>query len=136
MILLDTNICIAALKNDRRVLSHMLRHSGRLFLPTMVSAELWFGIEKQAALGRNVDTARERVAEFHDRIDGILNITGNTIVEYAKLRAHLEVAGSPISPNDTWIAAQAIAEDALLVSANSKEFARVPELRLQNWLAR
>lgn len=136
MILLDTNICIAALKNDRRVLTHLLKHSGRLYLPTMVSAELWFGVEKLARLGRNVDAARERIAEFHDRIDGILDITEKTIVEYAKLRAHLEVKGTPISPNDTWIAAQAIAEDALLVSANTKEFARVPELRLQNWLTR
>jgi tRNA(fMet)-specific endonuclease VapC len=134
MILLDTNICIAALKNDRRVLSHMLRHTGRLYIPTMVSAELWFGVEKLAQLGKDVDAARDRIAEFHDRIDGVLYITAEVVHEYARLRAHLEVQGTPISPNDTWIAAQALVVDAVLISANTREFSRAPDLRLQNWL--
>lgn len=135
MILLDTNICIAALKNERRVLSRMVRHTGRLYLPFMVSAELRFGIEKQAQLGRDVSADRDRVDEFHDLMDGILEMTEEVILEYARLRAMLEIRGTPISPNDTWIAAQALVEDALLISANTREFARVPELRLQNWLA-
>lgn len=135
MILLDTNICIAALKNDRRVLSRMVRHTGRLYLPYMVSAELRFGIEKQSQLGRDMPADRDRVEEFHERMDGILYMTEEVILEYARLRALLEIRGTPISPNDTWIAAQALVEDALLISANTREFARVPDLRLQNWLA-
>lgn len=135
MILLDTNICIAALKNDRRVLSRMVRHTGRLYLPFMVSAELRFGIEKQAQLGRDVSADRDRLDEFHYLMDGILEMTDEVILEYARLRAMLEIRGTPVSPNDTWIAAQALVEDALLVSANAREFERVPELRLQNWLA-
>jgi tRNA(fMet)-specific endonuclease VapC len=136
MILLDTNICIAALKNDRRVQSQMVRHTGRIYLPLMVSAELWFGIEKLAQLGKDVVADRERIAEFHNRVDGILELTEQAIQEYARLRAMLEIRGTPISPNDTWIAAQALADDAQLISANTKEFARVPELRLRNWLAK
>jgi len=135
MILLDTNICIAALKNDRRVLSHMVRHTGRLYLPLMVSAELWFGIEKQARLGKDVAADRERITEFHNRMDGVLYFGEEAIQEYARLRATMETRGTPISPNDTWIAAQALVEDALLVSANLREFARIPDLRLQNWLS-
>ena len=135
MILLDTNVCIAALKNDRRVLSRFVRNTGRLYLPFAVSAELWFGIEKLAQLGRDVSADRDRIEEFHDRVDGIVALTDEAIHEYAQLRATLEVRGTPISPNDTWIAAQALAEDAVLVSANTREFSRIPELRLQNWLA-
>ena len=134
MILLDTNVCIAALKNERRVLSRMIRHTGRLYLPFMVSAELRFGVEKSALLGRKVEADRSRIEEFHDRIDGILYITDEAIEEHARLRALLEIQGRAISPNDTWIAAQALAEDAVLVSANIREFARVPNLRLENWL--
>ncbi|MDP9013579.1 MAG: type II toxin-antitoxin system VapC family toxin [Pseudomonadota bacterium] len=134
MILLDTNICIAALKNEHRVLSHLIRHTGQIYLPFMVSAELWFGLEKNALLGREVEADRSRVEEFHDRVDGILYVTDEVIQEYARLRAWLEVKGTPISPNDTWIAAQALTEDARLVSANTREFKRVPNLRLENWL--
>lgn len=134
MILLDTNICIAALKNDRRVLSRMVRYTGRLYLPFMVSAELRFGIEKLAQLGRDVAADQERIEEFHDRIDGVVPLTEEVIQEYARLRAMLEIRGTPISPNDTWIAAQALAEDAPLISANTREFSRVPDLRLQNWI--
>ncbi|MGH8237477.1 MAG: PIN domain-containing protein [Steroidobacteraceae bacterium] len=135
MILLDTDTCIAALKNDRRVLSRMVRNTGRLYLPFMVSAELRFGIEKQSQLGRDMAADRDRVQEFHERMDGVLYLTDDVIAEYARLRAMLEIRGTPIGPNDSWIAAQALAEDALLISANTREFARVPDLRLQNWLA-
>ena len=134
MILLDTNICIAALKNDRRVQSHFLRHQGRLFLPFVVSAELWFGLEKSTLGERDRRNAHDRVEEFHDRVDGVVYPDDRTVREYATLRARLETAGRPISPNDTWIAAQTLAEDAILVSANSREFKRVPKLRLENWL--
>jgi tRNA(fMet)-specific endonuclease VapC len=134
MVLLDTNICIAALKNDRRVLSHLVRHQGRIFLPFVVSAELWFGLEKSARDGRDRRAAQSRVEEFHEHVDGVAYADDRTVREYARLRADLERAGKQISPNDTWIVAQALAEDALLVSANLREFKRIPHLRLENWL--
>ena len=134
MILLDTNVCIAALKNDRRILARLIRYTGRLYLPFVVSAELWFGVEKQALLGRDVEADRERMEEFHLRLDGVVYVSEPAIREYARLRAQLEAAGTPISPNDTWIAAQALAEGAVLVSANVREFSRVPGLRHENWL--
>ena len=49
------------------------------------------------------------------------------------LRATLEAAGTPIGPYDLLIAAQALRRDATLVTANVAEFARVPDLRWQNW---
>lgn len=134
MILLDMNVCIAALSSDRRVLSRMVRHTGRLYLPFMVSAELYFGIEKQAQLGKDVTADRERIEEFHTLMDGVLDMSDEVILEYARLRASLEIRGTPISPNDTWIAAQALVEHAVLVTANIREFQRVPGLRTQNWL--
>jgi tRNA(fMet)-specific endonuclease VapC len=52
---------------------------------------------------------------------------------YAQIRAHLQRKGTPIGPNDVWIAAHALAEDMTLVSGNVREFKRVPTLRLENW---
>ena len=54
--------------------------------------------------------------------------------EYAKLRFHLEQAGTPIGPNDMLIAAHALATESTLVTANIGEFSRVPGLAVENWL--
>lgn len=63
----------------------------------------------------------------------VLPLDHNVAVHYARLRVHLAQAGTPIGPNDALIAAHALALGATLVSADT-EFARVPGLRLQNWL--
>jgi tRNA(fMet)-specific endonuclease VapC len=63
-----------------------------------------------------------------------LDLDHRVIPHYAKLRAHLERLGTPIGPNDTWIAAHALAEDLTLITGNHREFRRVPGLRVENWL--
>jgi tRNA(fMet)-specific endonuclease VapC len=55
-------------------------------------------------------------------------------LHYAQLRAHLQRCGTPIGPNDNWIAAHALAGDFTLVTGNEREFDRVPGLRVENWL--
>ena len=55
-------------------------------------------------------------------------------VRYGEIRAGLEAAGTPIGPNDLLIAAHTSAMGAVLVTANIREFARVPDLLVQNWL--
>lgn len=53
---------------------------------------------------------------------------------YGDLRIKLERAGKPIGSNDLWIAAHAISLGAIVVTDNMREFARVPDLALENWL--
>ena len=53
---------------------------------------------------------------------------------YGVLRARLEGAGKPIGNNDLWIAAHALALGVTLVSNNTREFERVPKLKLANWV--
>jgi tRNA(fMet)-specific endonuclease VapC len=53
---------------------------------------------------------------------------------YAQLRSQLERRGSPIGPNDMLIAAHALALDLTIITANTHEFSRVPELKVDNWL--
>jgi len=50
------------------------------------------------------------------------------------LRARLEGGGEPLSFPDLQIAAAAMANDLTLVTGNTRHFARVPGLRLENWL--
>jgi tRNA(fMet)-specific endonuclease VapC len=115
-------------------MSRLLQHTGRVYLPFVVSAELYFGVEKLAYKGQNVDWLRQRVNDFHDAVDGVLGVNEEMLRCYARLRARLESGGQTIGANDTWIAAQALAEQAVLVTNNIREFARVADLLLENWL--
>ena len=56
------------------------------------------------------------------------------IWDYGELRAELERRGTPIGSLDTMIAAHALREQAPLVTNNTREFARMPGLRLENWV--
>lgn len=54
--------------------------------------------------------------------------------EYGEIRTGLEDAGTPIGANDLWIAAHARHVGATVVTANTREFSRVPGLSVENWL--
>jgi len=51
----------------------------------------------------------------------------------ARLRARLERQGTPIGPMDTLIAGTALAHNATLVTHNTAEFQRIPELQVADW---
>jgi tRNA(fMet)-specific endonuclease VapC len=63
-----------------------------------------------------------------------LPLTHKVVEPYAELRASLRKLGQPIGPNDLWIAAHALSEDLTVVTGNTREFSRVPGLRVENWL--
>lgn len=52
---------------------------------------------------------------------------------YGELRAHVQRSGTPIGNNDLWIAAHALSPGVTLVSNNTREFERLPNLALENW---
>ena len=93
----------------------------------VVQCELLFGLRRRTH--SRWQTHYDRVLESVE----LLPLNSNIAPVYANLRSLLESAGTPIGPNDTFIAAQALALDATLVSADT-EFLRVPGLRVENWL--
>ncbi len=129
--LLDSNILIASLKGHPKVRRHLeATPVSCLRLSAIVLGELTFGAEKSAHGERN----RARLAELARRLE-LVGVDHDTIRSYATVRATLERQGKPIGANDTWIAAQALAIGATLVTDNEREFRRVPELTIENWLA-
>jgi tRNA(fMet)-specific endonuclease VapC len=62
-----------------------------------------------------------------------LVIDQSEAVTYAKLRTSLELAGTPLGGNDTWIVAEALHHNLVLITDNSHEFDRVAGLRVENW---
>ena len=64
----------------------------------------------------------------------ILPVDEQVVETYGDVRAYLETSGQRIGPHDTWIAAHALALELPLVTDNTREFSRVPELVIDNWL--
>ena len=129
--LLDTDICIYALKQHRVVLSHLLSQSrSDVAISVITEAELRTGAAKSEAPTKTV-----RLVENFLRPIDIVEFTSDDALSYASVRAKLERSGTPIGPLDTLIAAQAVARKLVLVSNNEREFGRVAGLQMENWTA-
>ena len=129
--LLDTNIISALARNPHGPARERVRAAGpgEILTSIVVLGELTFGLTK------NPSAKRERqVADILEGIE-IADLEPEVARHYGALRADLERAGAPISANDYWIAAHALALDCTLVTANEREFRRVPGLKVENWLA-
>jgi len=127
--MLDTSICIYLINaRPQRVMERFKQERmGSIGISSVTAAELAFGVAKSGS-ARN----REALEMFLAPLE-ILPFDASVIWHYGDLRAGLERRGQPIGALDTMIAAHALASNTILVSNNTREFARVPELRLQNW---
>jgi tRNA(fMet)-specific endonuclease VapC len=74
------------------------------------------------------------VDAFCARLDAVIAWDRAAVDATTEVEAALSAAGTPIGPNDTAIAGHAIAADAILVTNNTREFARVPDLKLEDWV--
>ncbi len=128
--LLDTNIFIAALKAHPAVRARLESvPASSIVVSPIVLGELETGVEKSAQVERNRARLDEVVAGL-----AVPPLDAKTSAHYAHIRAVLERQGTPIGGNDLWIAAQALALGAVLVTDKVKEFGRVPGLVVENWL--
>jgi tRNA(fMet)-specific endonuclease VapC len=129
--LLDTNTCIAAIRNQAPVLRRMMSMPPEeMAVAVMTVAELWFGALKSAnpARGRAVTDA---FLEPFDR----LPFDEAAADSYANTRRHLESRGTPIGERDLIIAATALAHGFTVITNNTREFERVPGLTIEDWTA-
>lgn len=127
--LLDTDTCIYALKQHRKVLQELLSTSREdVAVSVVTEAELRTGAAKSSSPMKTL-----RLVENFLRPLTIVDFTSQDTVAYAQVQARLERAGTPIGPLDTIIAAQAVARGLTLVSNNEREFRRVSGLRVENW---
>jgi tRNA(fMet)-specific endonuclease VapC len=135
MICLDSNAVITALNNPispvRNRIDAAFAANAVLALSAIVLFELRYGAARSAHPQRN----SRRLDDFLARAFVILPFDADDAREAGDIRAALSKAGTPIGPYDILIAAQARRRGATLVTANSREFARVPGLRFENWAA-
>lgn len=126
--LLDTNICVFYFRENKNI-RVKIEEIGieNCYVSEITIAELLYGAEKS-----------QRPKHF-DEVDKVLQSMDvicvfDTLSVYSKLRVYLEKFGKPIDGFDLLIAAAAIANDMILVTDNTRHFARIPGLKFENWL--
>ena len=98
-------------------------------ISSITLSELIYGAEKSA----NVDKNLEAIEDFISHLD-ILPYDAKASQQYGQIKSALEKRGEIIGKNDIHIAAHAISQGLILVTNNLKEFKRVPNLALENWV--
>jgi len=127
--MLDTDIVIYTIKNKpEHMRDTFKRHSGLLCISAVTFGELIYGAEKSDQPLRNLEdieglAARLTVMPFDDK----------AATQFGQVRAELAKKGTPIGPYDQMIAGHARALSLTLVTNNTREFKRVPGLRVKNW---
>jgi len=129
--LLDTNICIALIRYQPGALIQRLlaEPPGEVGISAITLAELAHGAEKSARPEQN----RSALAQFLLPLE-VAAFDQTAAQAYGWIRAHLERTGQRIGAMDLLIAAHALGLATTLVTNNLREFQRVPELRVEDWL--
>ena len=128
--LLDTNIVIYVLKRrPKEVLEIFNTNASRMAISSITLSELIYGAEKSP----NVDKNLEAIEEFVSHLE-VLPYDAKASQHYGQIKASLEKRGEIIGENDIHIAAHAISQGLILVTNNLREFKRVPNLALENWV--
>jgi tRNA(fMet)-specific endonuclease VapC len=132
--MLDTCICSFIMREQpeaviRRLEQAVLRNH-RIVVSAITYAEMRFGASGKKASPRHA----QLVEAFCARLDAILPWDRAAVDATTDIKVALMAAGTPIGPNDTAIAGHAVSVGAILVSNNVREFARVPELKLEDWV--
>lgn len=130
MIHLDTNACIRVLNRSSEALVAQLKahDPSEIAVSSVVRAELVYGARRSRHVHRNLQVLERFLAPFQAVV-----FDQRCADHYGRIRTDLEGQGTPIGPNDLLIAATAQAHDALLVTANTREFSRIADLRIEDW---
>ena len=129
--MLDTNICIFIIKHQpENVIRNFMEHDpDDICISAITYAELAHGVEKSQAREKNRIALTVLLSEIQ-----IVPFDDLAAQVYGAIRADLQKRGTPIGPLDTLIAAHAKALNLTLVTNNTKEFARVEGLDLDDWV--
>jgi tRNA(fMet)-specific endonuclease VapC len=129
---LDTNAVSALMKGDTRVVGRLqAAMRGDVAVPQPVIAEIEYGIarlprsKRRQALQERFDLVRTELARAA--------WTDAVSEHFGTVKAALERRGTRIEDFDAAIAAHALAEGAVLVTANLDDMARVPGLKIEDW---
>ncbi len=129
--MLDTNICVGLLRGKlkdltKKVTAHAV---GNVGMSIITVAELMYGAEKSAQPEKNIRALEQFLLPFE-----VADFDQPASSQYGILRAYLEKTGNIIGAMDMLIGAHALSLGVVLVTNNTKEFKRIPNLKVEDWL--
>jgi tRNA(fMet)-specific endonuclease VapC len=128
--LLDTDVCSAYLKGNRSVWNKCIQYGGRIHVSAINVAELYvWALRRNASPRRLID-----LTEFLEDVT-ILNPDAEVARRYGEIRASELDRGLSTPEMDLLIAATALVNDLTLVTHNLRDYANVPGLSVDDWLA-
>ena len=131
MYLLDTNICIYIIKKKPIEVFEKFKQLeiGTLKISSITVAELYFGAYNSQNIEKNIETVKNFLLLFE-----IVDFDRKASIEYARIKADLRRKGQVIGELDMQIAGIALSNNLVLVTNNEKEFVRVSNLKIENWI--
>jgi tRNA(fMet)-specific endonuclease VapC len=128
--MLDTDIASYIMNSTSPALLQKLQTvpTSAVCISAITKSEIVYGVEVSPR--RQKDRA---ALEFFLRHIEVLDYPAGAAADYGNIRAVLKSCGRPIGPNDTLIAAHARCLGLILVTNNTREFNRVPGLKIENW---
>lgn len=129
--ILDTNICIHMLNHKSfNLLKHAKKkNQTQIYISTITEAELWHGVWNSSYIEENGEKLKNFLQCFPK-----LKFDSTHATSYGQLKAEQRKKGKNLGSNDLLIAAQALELEAILVTANEKEFKQIKGLKIENWL--
>lgn len=129
--LLDTNTCIYIIKRSPDYVYERFKrlHVGDVGISAITYCELQFGVSNSA----NPEKNQRALTEFLGPLD-VLDFPSAASRIYGNIRTTLQRAGTPIGNYDLLIAAHALSLGITLVTNNTREFKRVPDLTIEDWV--
>ncbi len=129
--MLDTNTCIYIIKKKPPdVIERFIQTEiSQIGISSITLSELSYGVSKSSKPEQNQMALAQFIAPLE-----ILPYGDDAAQYYGTLRTHLEKQGTPIGSLDMLIAAHALSADCSLVTNNEKEFIRIPNLKIENWV--
>lgn len=128
--LLDTNVVSAYLKGDQRVFNRFIQHGGGLSTSAITVGELYSWVYRMKTRLTYRTALDDLLAEL-----ALLPVDHDIARKFGEVRAALLDQGRPTPEADLFIACTALAHDLTLVTHNVADFAHVPGLRVEDWLA-
>jgi tRNA(fMet)-specific endonuclease VapC len=131
-LMLDTNTCIHLIKRKPPAIADRFKDYsvGDIGISSITLAELEFGVAKS----RDRDRNRQALDEFVLPLE-VAGFDERAAKAYGTIRSNLEGRGAPIGSLDTLIAAHAASLGVTLVTSNTREFLRVDNLAVVDWIS-
>ena len=129
--MLDTNICIGLIRQKSPVLIKRLTACtpGEVSVSSITIAELAYGVQKSSQVQQNMVALEQFLLPLE-----IVDFDQHASLVYGAVRAALERGGNLIGAMDMLIGAHALSLEVTLVTNNTSEFQRIPNLKIEDWM--